>query len=139
MSLGVDAGLPSGPLPIVLPDGVACCRTLQASLLAKLLASNITRRKSEAVRGAMVRDSAHPYAPTLFISSTVHDLKDIRSGLADVLRSQGVIVYASEAEEFEIRGDRAALDECCDKIRASDFYVLIVGGRKGSTIEDGIL
>ena len=81
--------------------------------------------------------SFHPSAPSVFISSTVYDLKDLRSALVHVLRSQGVLAYASEATEFEIHGDRSAVDECFSRIRTSDYYVLVIGGRKGGTLEDG--
>jgi len=81
--------------------------------------------------------SFHPSAPSVFISSTVYDLRDLRSALVHVLRSQGVLAYASEATEFAIHGDRSAVDECFNRIRTSNYYVLIIGGRKGGILEDG--
>ena len=65
--------------------------------------------------------SFHPSAPTVFISSTVYDLKDLRSALVHVLRSQGVLAYASEVTEFGIYGDRSAVEECFSRIRTSDY------------------
>lgn len=80
----------------------------------------------------------HPAAPSVFISSTVHDLRDLRSALAFVLRSQGIRPFASEAAEFELQGDRSAVEECYARVRSSDYYVLIIGGRRGYTEEDGL-
>ena len=34
--------------------------------------------------------------------------------------------------------DRSAVEECFSRIRTSDYYVLIIGGRRGGTLEDGL-
>jgi len=82
--------------------------------------------------------SYHPAAPSVFISSTVLDLRDLRSAIRYVLRSQGVRLFASETADFELQGDRNAVEECYARIQASDYYVLIIGGRRGRTLDDGL-
>ena len=86
----------------------------------------------------MTTSELHPASLSVFISSTIYDLKDLGSSIGYVLRSQGVRVSALEATEFEIHEDRSTVDECFDRIRVSDFYVYIIGGRKGSGLEDGL-
>jgi len=81
---------------------------------------------------------AHPASPSIFISSTIIDLRDLRSALAYVLKSQGVRVYTSEAADFLLHGDRTTIGECFDRIPSSDYYILVINGRKGATLEDGL-
>ena len=76
--------------------------------------------------------------PTIFISSTVKEFADIRSALAHNLRALGFFVYLSESNEFEISGDRSAMDECFTNIRKSDVFILIVGKTKGTPFIDDI-
>lgn len=83
-------------------------------------------------------DASHPASPTVFISSTVREFRDLRSALYYTLRSQGISVYLSEASDFDVRGDRSAIEECFENIRVSDFYVLIVGGRRGSLFDEDV-
>jgi hypothetical protein len=80
----------------------------------------------------------HPASPRVFISSTVAEFRDLRSALAYTLRSQGITVYLSEAADFDVKGDRPALEECFDNVRASDYYILLIGGARGSLYEDGV-
>lgn len=80
----------------------------------------------------------HPAYPSIFISSTVREFQDLRSALAYFLRSQGFSVYLSEAADFDIRGDRSALEECFENVRASDYYILIVGATRGSLSGNGV-
>ena len=81
--------------------------------------------------------SPHVAAPVVFISSTVHDLADLRAGIGYVLRQRGVDVMMSEASDFPLYGDKSAFEECLENIRNSDLYVLIVDKRRGS-LDEGI-
>ncbi len=81
--------------------------------------------------------TVHPAAPQLFISSTVREFRDLRGMLAAILRAQGIRVLLSEHTDFEVRGDRSAIEECFANIRASSHYVLIIGGRAGTLLNDG--
>ena len=56
--------------------------------------------------------------------------------LTDTLRTLGIRVQSSELEDFDVRGDRSAIDECFVNIRESDYYVLIIGRTRGSLLED---
>jgi|GEM_PF-1737770 len=75
---------------------------------------------------------------TVFISSTVEEFRDLRSALAYTLRAQGYNVCQSEAADFDVQGDRSAFDECFENIRNSDYYILLIGSRRGSLFEDDI-
>lgn len=76
--------------------------------------------------------------PSVFISSTVKEFRDLRSAIAYTLRAQGFTVYQSEASDFDIHGDRSAIEECLANIRNCDFYILLVGNTRGNLFEDGI-
>ncbi len=76
--------------------------------------------------------------PSVFISSNVKEFRDLRSAIAFTLREQGFTVYQSEASDFDVKGDRSAIEECFTNINNSDFYILIVGNKKGNLFEDGI-
>jgi len=80
----------------------------------------------------------HPAAPTVFISSTVGEFRDLRSALYYTLREKGCKVYLSEAAEFDVRGDRSACDECFRNITLSDYYILLIGNKRGSLFENGV-
>jgi len=76
--------------------------------------------------------------PSVFISSTVKEFRDLRSAIAYTLRVQGFTVFQSEASDFNIRGDRSAIEECLANIGDCDFYILLVGNTRGNLFEDGI-
>jgi hypothetical protein len=82
-------------------------------------------------------DEVHPASPSVFVSSTVREFHDLRSALAYTLRSQGFRIYLSEAAEFDVRGDRSAIEECFENIRRSDYYILLIGATRGSLFEEG--
>jgi hypothetical protein len=86
----------------------------------------------------MVTGALHSAAPKVFISSTVLDLADLRSGIRYVLRQSGVNVLMSETSDFPLYGDKSACDECFENIRNSDLYVLLVDKRRGSEYEPGV-
>lgn len=77
-------------------------------------------------------------SPKVFISSTVKDLRDLRSALAWTLGKQGFTVLASESPEFPVRGDRSAPDECFASISQCDYYILMIGSRTGILRQDGV-
>jgi len=76
--------------------------------------------------------------PSVFISSTINEFRDLRSAIAYTLRAQGFTVYQSEAADFDIHGDRSAIEECLANICNCDFYILLVGNTRGNLFEDGI-
>jgi len=76
--------------------------------------------------------------PSVFISSTVKEFRDLRSAIAYTLRTQGFTVHQSEASDFDIRGNRSAIEECLASIHDCDFYILLVGNTRGHLFKDGI-
>ncbi len=78
----------------------------------------------------------HPAAPKVFISSTVREFQDLRSALDYTLRSQGIRVKLSEAADFDVVGDRPAIEECFANVRDSDYYVLLIGNNRGSFFDE---
>lgn len=76
--------------------------------------------------------------PSVFISSTVKEFRDLRSAIAYTLRIQGFTVHQSEAADFDIKGDRSAFEECFANIRDCDFYILLVGSTRGNLFKDGV-
>src|SRR4030042_1991855 len=85
-----------------------------------------------------VANGDHPSSPDVFVSSTVNEFRDLRSAIAYHLRTQGLIVYISEAANFDVRGDRPAVEECFENIRKCDYYILIIGGTRGNLFMDKI-
>lgn len=72
--------------------------------------------------------------PRVFVSSTYYDLKHLRSSIENFIESLGYEPVLSEKDNIAFIPD-APLDESCYReARASDVYVLIIGGRYGSEI-----
>lgn len=86
----------------------------------------------------VLSDVSSSFPPSVFISSTVREFRDLRSAIAYTLRAQGLNVYLSEAADFDIRGDRSAFEECFANIRTSDYYILLIGNTRGNLYEEGI-
>lgn len=79
--------------------------------------------------------STHPVSPKVFVSSTVRDLGDLRSAIRYTLNSQGFTVHLSEASDFNVSGERTAIEECFNNIRACDCYILVIGSRRGQLFD----
>lgn len=71
----------------------------------------------------------------VFISSTFEDLKEERQA---VLRAILMLDHMPAGMELFPATDDAAWQLICDVIDASDYYVLVLGGRYGSLDEEGI-
>jgi Domain of unknown function (DUF4062) len=71
----------------------------------------------------------------VFVSSTYTDLKDERRSIiqelleTDCIRSGMELFPAADEEQFEFI--KKIIDDC-------DYYLLIIGGRYGSTAPDGV-
>ncbi|MBA2278608.1 MAG: DUF4062 domain-containing protein [Chloroflexia bacterium] len=74
----------------------------------------------------------------VFISSTIHDFSDLRSALKFWLEELGLEVRLSEQNDFERRPDQGTFDSCFSAIPACHYYILLIGGRKGSEYRDGV-
>ncbi len=74
--------------------------------------------------------------PRVFISSTIRDLRDLRSALRYWLESAGYDVQLSEYNDFDRRPETGTLEACFANVAASDYYILLVGRERGSWYEE---
>lgn len=72
--------------------------------------------------------------PAFFLSSTIHDFRDLRSALKYYLEQQGCTVRASEYNDFPKPLDVHSYDACLKAIEGSDYFVLLIGGRVGGRV-----
>lgn len=70
--------------------------------------------------------------PRVFISSTFYDLKHVRSSLESFIASLGYDPILSEKGSIAYSPDVALDESCYREAKASDIFVLIIGGRYGS-------
>jgi hypothetical protein len=75
--------------------------------------------------------------PKVFLSSTIRDLKDMRSAIKYWLEENGFEVLASEASDFPYALDREAIAAALAPIADCDYYVLLIGSRVGTIIKEG--
>jgi hypothetical protein len=76
------------------------------------------------------------HRPTIFISSTIFDFRDLRSALKDYLESRGCAVNASEFNDFDKPLDTHSYEACLKAIERSDFFVLLIGARVGGWFDE---
>ncbi|MEH2626073.1 hypothetical protein V1292_004128 [Bradyrhizobium sp. AZCC 1719] len=69
--------------------------------------------------------------PTIFISSTIYDFRDMRSAIKDHLEENGCRVLASEYNDFTKPLDKHSYQACLDTIEQADVFLLLVGTRVG--------
>jgi hypothetical protein len=72
----------------------------------------------------------------VFVSSTCHDLIDVRAELKQVLEEMGFDPKLSEDDldsAFELSGDvhKTSIEECLENVRTSDCFVLVLSQRYG--------
>lgn len=76
---------------------------------------------------------------TLFISSTCYDLGQIRTDLRDFAYSLGYEPILSELDGFPVNPSINTISNCLKAVKDSaDLFVLVVGGRYGSTNGSGL-
>jgi len=68
-------------------------------------------------------------APTIFISSTVFDFRDLRSALKYWLEELGYHVLLFEYNDFPKALDKNSYDACVATVERADYFILLVGGR----------
>lgn len=73
-------------------------------------------------------------SPSVMVSSTLYDLKQIRTDLSQFISDDiGYIPLMSELPSFPINPDLNTIDNCCKRVENNvDIFVLIIGGRYGS-------
>ena len=77
--------------------------------------------------------------PTIFLSSTCYDLRQIRTDLKNFFEKElGFDILLSEFNSFQITPDNNTIDNCTQAVKEyADMLVLIVGGRYGYRTESG--
>ena len=77
--------------------------------------------------------------PTVFVSSTCYDLKQIRTDIKNFFEEQlGYEVLLSEYDSFPLDPNVGTVDNCLRVVaERADIFVLIVGCRYGSVTETG--
>ncbi|MCS3925296.1 hypothetical protein M2175_000327 [Bradyrhizobium elkanii] len=73
--------------------------------------------------------------PTIFISSTIYDLGDLRSAIKDHLEINGCRVLASEFNDFTKPLDKHSYQACLDTIQQADYFLLLIGTRVGGWVD----
>jgi len=76
--------------------------------------------------------------PTLFISSTIYDFKDLRSCIKWWLEEFGYKVNASEYNDFDKPLDNNSYESCLRAIDKSDYFILLIGERFGGMYDKEI-
>jgi hypothetical protein len=70
--------------------------------------------------------------PSVFVSSTCYDLRQIRVDLRDFLAGLGLDPVLSEFASFPVNPDASTLDNCLKAVeQRADIFVLVIGGRYG--------
>ena len=77
-------------------------------------------------------------APSVFVSSTFYDLKQIRADLKDFITTLGLTPVISEYDSFPIDPTLPAVENCLKAVdENADIFVLIIGGRYGTIKQHG--
>ena len=74
--------------------------------------------------------------PNIFISSTVKDLPNEREAAKRAIEALNAIPIMSEYTMNAV--DKPSVQACIDEVKKADFYILILGGRYGWEMENGI-
>jgi hypothetical protein len=76
-----------------------------------------------------------PAARRIFVSSTCHDLVDVRAEVKAQLEDEGYLVSMSDVPEtFTLDGTADSIETCLVNLRASDVVVLILSQRYGAPL-----
>jgi hypothetical protein len=71
--------------------------------------------------------------PRTFVSSTCLDLKDARSAIEQHLKTLGHEPLLSNNFTFGVTPKRHSHQACLDQVDNADYFVLIIGRRRGGT------
>jgi len=76
--------------------------------------------------------------PSVFISSTFYDLKQLRSDLFQYFETIGYTPNASEYNSFPVDPDTDTVEACLSAVKGhADIFILIIGGRYGYETDAG--
>jgi len=70
--------------------------------------------------------------PSIFVSSTIRDFRDLRGALKYYLEELGYAVLLSEYNDFPKSLDKSAYEACLGAIAKADYYILLIGEEVGS-------
>lgn len=73
--------------------------------------------------------------PRIFVSSTILDFEDLRSALKYYLTEFQFDVQMSEYPNFNVRTDQSTFDACVKNLETCDYFILLLGYRRGSWYE----
>ena len=74
--------------------------------------------------------------PNIFISSTVKDLPNEREAAKRAVEKLPANPIMSEFTMNTV--NKPSVNACIDEVKKADFYILILGGRYGRELENGI-
>ena len=77
-----------------------------------------------------------PTKTKVFISSTIHDFKDLRLALRHYLKSLGYEPVLSECNDFNGEIDKNSYDACLDSIKSCQYFILLIGSRVGGYYDE---
>jgi hypothetical protein len=78
------------------------------------------------------------YAPTVFVSSTCYDLKQLRADLSVFLSDLGLEPFLSESITFSIDPQSSNIDNCVNAVNErADIFILVIGNRYGTLDDSG--
>jgi len=69
--------------------------------------------------------------PTVFLSSTIYDFKDLRSAIKYYLEELGFEVWLSEHNDFPKPLEQNTIDACLSTLEQAAYYILLIGARVG--------
>lgn len=69
---------------------------------------------------------------SVFLSSTMGDLNEVRTKVANFIRDAGMTAVTSETGSIPYDPAKPLDESCYQKVQECDFFVMIVGGRYGS-------
>src|SRR5690349_3219111 len=73
--------------------------------------------------------------PAVFVSSTVHDFRDLRSAIKFWLEQLGYEVMLSEFNDFTKPLDVNSYTACLKAIERANYFILLIGTRKGGLFD----
>src|SRR5947209_15106936 len=68
----------------------------------------------------------------IFVSSTFFDLAQVRDDIRTTITELGHEALLNEYPSFPVNPSIDTIENCKKAVRSSDFFVLIIGGRRGS-------
>jgi hypothetical protein len=68
----------------------------------------------------------------IFVSSTFFDLAQVREDIRNTILQMGHEPLLNEYPSFPVTPNIDTIENCKKAVRSSDFFVLIIGGRRGS-------